>query len=269
MLIITVSIFVFVTLAVTGLYWLMFRPPSAATERLRRMGDAGGAPSVAPSALPDESPVGALAERMAAPFQRLAPPSAAEARKLQKQLMHAGFRSESGPVIFRAVQLLSLAFFPAFVALVCALWGRPLSSAFMWIAGAVAVGGYLPRFALKRMIASRQLRLRWGLADALDLMVVSIEAGLLICDLEILRLHYAETLKAWRERFLAHKDEVERIYDRRFVRMWEFYLACSEMAFREQNLMVMQYQLTKRQGVVPITRDYIAREEARLRGLES
>jgi tight adherence protein C len=177
MLIITVSIFVFVTLGVMAAYWLMFRPPSAATERLRRMGDAGGVQGVT-SALPEESQVGALAERMAAPFQRLAPPSAAEARKLQKQLMHAGIRSESGPVIFRAVQLLSLAFFPAFVALVCALWGRPLSSAFMWIAGAVAVGGYLPRFALKRMIASRQLRLRWGLADALDLMVDSIEAGL-------------------------------------------------------------------------------------------
>ena len=72
--------------------------------------------------------------------------------------------------------------------------------------------------------------------------------------------------QAWRERFLAHREEVERIYDQRFVRMWEFYLAASEMAFREQDMMVIQFQLTKRQGVVPITRDYIAREEARLRG---
>jgi tight adherence protein C len=178
MLIITVSIFVFVTLCVMGLYWLMFRPPSAATERLRRMGDAGGAGGLAPSAMPDESPVGALAERVAAPFQRLAPPSAAEARKLQKQLMNAGFRSESGPVVFRAVQLLSLACFPAVVALGCALWGRPLGSALVWIVLAFGLGAYLPRFVLRRMISSRQLRLRWGLADALDLMVVSIEAGL-------------------------------------------------------------------------------------------
>jgi cyclopropane-fatty-acyl-phospholipid synthase len=81
-------------------------------------------------------------------------------------------------------------------------------------------------------------------------------------------LHYAETLKAWRERFLAHRDEVERIYDQRFVRMWEFYLASSEMAFREQNLMVFQIQLTKRQDVVPMTRDYIMREEQMLRGAE-
>ena len=61
-------------------------------------------------------------------------------------------------------------------------------------------------------------------------------------------------------------SEVERIYDQRFVRMWEFYLAASEMSFREQNLMVFQIQITKRQGVMPMTRDYIGREERRLRG---
>jgi cyclopropane-fatty-acyl-phospholipid synthase len=94
-------------------------------------------------------------------------------------------------------------------------------------------------------------------------------AGLLVTDIEILRLHYAETLKHWRERFLAHREEAERIYDRRFVRMWEFYLAASEMSFREQNMMVMQIQLTKRQGVVPITRDYIMNEERRLAIAES
>jgi cyclopropane-fatty-acyl-phospholipid synthase len=93
--------------------------------------------------------------------------------------------------------------------------------------------------------------------------------GLLVTDIEILRLHYAHTLQAWRERFDAHREEAERLYDERFVRMWEFYLAASEMAFRRQNMMVFQIQLTKRQGVVPITRDYIAIEEARLRGLET
>jgi cyclopropane-fatty-acyl-phospholipid synthase len=118
-----------------------------------------------------------------------------------------------------------------------------------WIAKYIFPGGYIP---------------------ALSEMLPAIErAGLLVTAVEILRLHYAETLRAWRERFLAHRDEVERIYDRRFVRMWEFYLAASEMAFREQAMMVMQIQLAKRQGVVPITRDYIAREEQRLRALES
>jgi cyclopropane-fatty-acyl-phospholipid synthase len=117
-----------------------------------------------------------------------------------------------------------------------------------WIAKYIFPGGYIP---------------------ALSEVLPAIErSGLLVTDIEILRLHYAETLKAWRERFLAHRDEVLRVYDQRFVRMWEFYLAASEMAFREQALMVFQIQMTKRQGVTPMTRDYIARETARLRALE-
>ncbi|HLM54688.1 MAG TPA: type II secretion system F family protein [Pyrinomonadaceae bacterium] len=175
MLFITISIFVCVTLGVMGLYWLMFRPPSAATERLKQMGDADGLVA-APTA--EESQVGALAERMAAPLHKLAPPSAAEAKKLQKQLMHAGHRSENAPIVFRALQLASLTGFPAVVALGCAVMGRPLQSALMWILAAFIFGFFLPRYMLRRMINNRQLRLRWGLADALDLMVVSIEAGL-------------------------------------------------------------------------------------------
>jgi cyclopropane-fatty-acyl-phospholipid synthase len=92
--------------------------------------------------------------------------------------------------------------------------------------------------------------------------------GLLVCDIEILRLHYAETLKAWRERFMARRQEAMRLYDERFARMWEFYLAGSEMSFRKQNLMNFQIQLAKRQGVVPMTRTYIGREEAQLRAVE-
>src|SRR5262249_2742984 len=70
-----------------------------------------------------------------------------------------------------------------------------------------------------------------GYIPALSEVLSAIErAGLIVTDVEILQLHYAETLKAWRERFLAHRDEVVRLYDQRFVRMWEFYLACSEMA---------------------------------------
>jgi cyclopropane-fatty-acyl-phospholipid synthase len=108
-----------------------------------------------------------------------------------------------------------------------------------------------------------------GYIPAVSEVIPAIErAGLLICDIEILRLHYAETLKAWRERFLARREEAVQLYDERFARMWEFYLAASEMSFRKQNLMNFQIQLTKRQGVVPITRDYIAREESRLRSLE-
>jgi cyclopropane-fatty-acyl-phospholipid synthase len=108
-----------------------------------------------------------------------------------------------------------------------------------------------------------------GYIPALSEVLPAIErAGLLVTDVEILRLHYAQTLKAWRERFLAHREEVERLYDRRFVRMWEFYLAGSEMSFRHSGLFVMQLQLAKREGIVPMTRDYIGRVEARLRVLE-
>jgi cyclopropane-fatty-acyl-phospholipid synthase len=108
-----------------------------------------------------------------------------------------------------------------------------------------------------------------GYVPTLSEVVSAIErAGLLVSDIEILRLHYAETVKAWREKFLAHRAEIEQLYDARFCRMWEFILACWELASRTQGVMVFQIQITKRQGVVPITRDYIAAEEARLRVLE-
>jgi cyclopropane-fatty-acyl-phospholipid synthase len=108
-----------------------------------------------------------------------------------------------------------------------------------------------------------------GYIPALSEVLPSIErAGLLVTDIEILRLHYADTLKVWRERLRAHREEVEHLYDARFYRMWEFYLASSEMTFRRQSMMVFQIQIAKRQDVIPITRDYIAREEARLLGLE-
>jgi cyclopropane-fatty-acyl-phospholipid synthase len=123
------------------------------------------------------------------------------------------------------------------------------SSTNPWIAKYIFPGGYIPSLS--------------------EVLPAVERADLLVTDIEILRLHYAETLKAWRERFLAHREEVERLYDARFVRMWEFYLAGSEMSFREQNLMVFQIQLTKRQGVVPITRGYISHEEERLREREA
>ena len=119
-----------------------------------------------------------LAERLASPLSRLVPPSAAEAKKLQKQLMHAGFRSAHAPVVFRAIQLASLAGFPAAVALVCAILARPLGSALFWILLGFIAGFFVPRYVLRRMIRSRQQYVRWGLADALDLMVISVEAGL-------------------------------------------------------------------------------------------
>jgi cyclopropane-fatty-acyl-phospholipid synthase len=97
-----------------------------------------------------------------------------------------------------------------------------------------------------------------GYSPALSEVVPVIErTGLYITDVEILRLHYAETLKAWRQRFLANRDRVLQLYDERFCRMWEFYLAASEIAFRYQGHIVFQVQLAKQVDAVPLTRDYI------------
>jgi cyclopropane-fatty-acyl-phospholipid synthase len=113
-----------------------------------------------------------------------------------------------------------------------------------WMAKYIFPGGYVP-----------------ALSDVLP----AIErAGLIVTDIEILRVHYAETLKAWRERFLAKRDVALTLYDERFCRMWEFYLACCESAFRFGNLVVFQIQLAKHLAALPITRDYIAETEALL-----
>jgi cyclopropane-fatty-acyl-phospholipid synthase len=97
-----------------------------------------------------------------------------------------------------------------------------------------------------------------GYIPALSEVVTAIEkSGLWITDLEILRLHYAQTLRHWRERFLANKAKLSEIYDDRFRRTWEFYLAVSEMSFRYGGMMVFQAQLARQVTAVPLTRDYM------------
>jgi cyclopropane-fatty-acyl-phospholipid synthase len=104
-----------------------------------------------------------------------------------------------------------------------------------------------------------------GYSPALSEVLPSVErAGLWITDIEILRLHYAETLARWRQRFLANRDTIASLTDERFCRMWEFYLAGSELAFRREGHMVFQIQLARSQIAVPLTRDYIAEAENRL-----
>jgi cyclopropane-fatty-acyl-phospholipid synthase len=99
-----------------------------------------------------------------------------------------------------------------------------------------------------------------GYTPALSEVMAAIEkVGLYVTDIEILRLHYAETLRHWRLRFLANRDKVKALaaYDDRFCRMWEFYLAGCEVAFRYMNQMVFQIQIARRQDAAPITRDYM------------
>ena len=106
-----------------------------------------------------------------------------------------------------------------------------------WIAKYIFPGGYIP---------------------ALSEMSGAVEpTGLMMCDIEILRLHYALTLREWRARFMARREEALKIYDERFCRMWEFYLAASETSFRHEGMVNFQMQLTRKVDTLPLTRDYM------------
>ncbi|HXO00935.1 MAG TPA: cyclopropane-fatty-acyl-phospholipid synthase family protein [Stellaceae bacterium] len=97
-----------------------------------------------------------------------------------------------------------------------------------------------------------------GYSPALSEVIPVVErARLWITDIEVLRLHYAETLKAWRRRFLQQRERVLELYDERFCRMWETYLVGSEIAFRNGGHLVFQMQLAKAVETVPLTRDYM------------
>ncbi len=104
-----------------------------------------------------------------------------------------------------------------------------------------------------------------GYCPALSEVLPAVErARLWTTDVEILRLHYARTLTEWHKRFQARRDEIRRLYDERFCRMWEFYLLGAEMAFRNQSQMVFQIQMAADQTAVPLTRDYMFDDERRL-----
>ena len=110
-----------------------------------------------------------------------------------------------------------------------------------WIAKYIFPGGYCP---------------------ALSEVLPPIERiGLVATDIEILRLHYAETLRHWRRRFMANRDAIASMYDERFCRMWEFYLCGAELSFRREGNMVFQIQLAHDQAAVPLTRDYVTLSE--------
>lgn len=113
----------------------------------------------------------------------------------------------------------------------------PPSSAGPWLRKYIFPGAYTP--ALSEVLAAVE------------------KQGLWVTDIEILRLHYAETLKEWARRFQANRSRVAELYDERFCRMWEFYLAACEAVFRHGSGIVFQLQLTRRRDIVPLTRDYI------------
>ena len=111
-----------------------------------------------------------------------------------------------------------------------------------WLAKYIFPGGYSP--ALSEVVPHAEREHLW------------------ITDLEILRLHYAETLRHWRRRFAANRDTIASIYDERFCRMFEFYLAACEVTFRQADHVVWQMQLSNCNDSLPITRAYMADEPA-------
>jgi len=101
-----------------------------------------------------------------------------------------------------------------------------------------------------------------GYTPALSEVLAAVErVGLWVTDIEILRLHYAETIREWRRRFEANREAIKALNDERFCRMWEFYLTACEVAFRHMDQMVFQMQIARRQDAVPIRRDYVVEWE--------
>lgn len=157
-------------LTVMSLYWLFARQTNVVSARLESMD-----PSLI---LVENNPVTTMAERLADPINRIVPISAVEAAKLQKQLLQAGYRSPDATTAYRAIQITLLIAIPSIVMTVCFILDRPLSSFAMWGMLGAAIGFYLPRYVLRKKISGRQRRITWALADAMDLMVVAVEAGL-------------------------------------------------------------------------------------------
>src|SRR5262249_37073511 len=97
-----------------------------------------------------------------------------------------------------------------------------------------------------------------GYTPALSEALAAVERErLYVCDVEVLRLHYAKTLHHWYDRFQANRARIQALYDERFCRLWEFYLKGCEVSFKYANQMVFQMQLARHQLAVPLTRDYV------------
>jgi tight adherence protein C len=173
-IIIPISIFMFVVMGVVAVYLVFKSGPGGASERLRQLRNQDRKPVV----LPKESPITRIAEKMAEPINRIIPPSASKVGIVRKRLMFAGFRSHHAPMNYRALQLLSVVVLPLATIFILMLIGRPFEGLAPWLLSGVFVGYLLPRKILDYMVERRQQELRYGLADALDLLVVSVEAGL-------------------------------------------------------------------------------------------
>lgn len=107
-----------------------------------------------------------------------------------------------------------------------------------------------------------QIHFPWGLySGPIGSTPNHIKNGLIVTNIEFFHAHYAETIRHWRARFNANRDRIKTIYNERFCRMWEFYLASSEVSFRFLGMSVFQIQMVKKSGLLPLKRDYIEKLE--------
>ena len=167
---IVILVFGSVALGVLSLYWVFSRPANTVNTRLETMD-----PSLA---LVENNPLTVMAEHVADPINKIIPISAVEAAKIQKQLLQAGYRAPEAATAFRAIQITMVIALPTIVSIVCFLLNRPLMNFVVWGLFGMALGFYLPKYILWKKTLARQQRITWGLADAMDLMVVTVEAGL-------------------------------------------------------------------------------------------
>ena len=170
LLLIVILTFGCLALAVFSVYLFFSNRTGVVAARLESMD-----PSLA---FVENSPLTEMAERVAEPLNRISPISAVDAAKLQKKLLQAGYRSPDAATAFRAIQIVLTLAAPTLAVTLCFIFDRPLNNFLIWAVVGAAFGFYLPRYILRKKTLRRQQKITWGLADAMDLMVVAVEAGL-------------------------------------------------------------------------------------------
>lgn len=175
-----ISVFGFVILGALAAYLALHKPEQSVVDRLETLGksDSSDALGEDTARIEKESQAAEIARKFAQDLNRVAPISATEAKKVQMKLLHAGYRSANAAMMFRAMQLSSLVLFPALMAVALMLAGKVLTDSLIYLGAALLIGFILPDKILSMKVNGRQERLRCGIADALDLLVVSVEAGL-------------------------------------------------------------------------------------------